>query len=94
MSFYNPICSLCCQIISSQQTSQSERRTQDTPSIVIDDIFVLPEIDVSVVGFCEGVSDGIELGASDKIGVGFTLELGNWLEEGANDGNKEGDTDG
>ena len=74
--------------------SQRERRTHDTQSIVIDDNFVLPEIIVSVVGFCDGVSDGIELGASDKIGVGLTLELGNWLEEGANDGKKDGDSDG
>jgi len=50
---------------------------QDTPSIVIVDNFVLPEIIVSAVGFCDGVSDGIELGASDKMGVGLELKDGN-----------------
>lgn len=64
-------------MISSQHISQRETRTHDTPSIVIDDNLVLPEIIVSVVGFCDGVSDGIVLGASDKIGVGFELKDGN-----------------
>ena len=64
-------------MISSQHISQRERRTHDTPSIVIDDNLVLPEIIVIVVGFCDGVSDGIELGASDKMGVGFELKDGN-----------------
>ena len=63
-------------MISSQHISQRERRTHDTPSIVIDDNLVLPEI-VIVVGFCDGVSDGIELGTSDKMGVGFELKDGN-----------------
>ena len=81
-------------MISSQYIiSQRERRTQDTPKVIADN-FVPPEINVSVVGFCDGISDGIELGASDKIGVGLELELGKWEEEGANDGDNEGDTDG